>query len=179
VLLLGWLEADEPMWTRRLPWLPRGVGPITLTSLFFAALHFRTSSPKIEVRDLVIQQGVVIVSGLLSLIFAVAFLRGHLCATAADLGWTPGKILGDLKHGLGIFLAVAPFLYGIQVGLQFVLPESIAPDPLPLFLFALLLGFLYYRTHRLSLVFVLHAALNASSLAMAWLLTFAKEIPAK
>jgi len=39
----------------------------------------------------------------------------------------------------------------------------------PLFFFALVLGTLYYRTHRLLPLIVLHAALNGTSLLLAWL----------
>ncbi len=42
------------------------------------------------------------------------------------------------------------------------------PDPIPIFLFALALGYLYQRTHRLLPSIVLHALLNATSLALLW-----------
>ena len=50
-----------------------------------------------------------------------------------------------------------------------VLPEYIAPDPFPLFFFAVALGAVYYRTHRIVPVIVLHAVLNGTSLVLAWL----------
>ncbi len=43
------------------------------------------------------------------------------------------------------------------------------PDPIPIFLFALVLGYLYQRTHRLLPSITLHALLNATSLALLWL----------
>ena len=43
------------------------------------------------------------------------------------------------------------------------------PDPIPLFLLALGLGYLYQRTHRVMPCVVVHTLLNACSLAMLWL----------
>jgi membrane protease YdiL (CAAX protease family) len=43
------------------------------------------------------------------------------------------------------------------------------PDPIPLFVFALLLGYLYQKTHRIWPSLVVHACLNAWSLIMLWL----------
>jgi membrane protease YdiL (CAAX protease family) len=40
------------------------------------------------------------------------------------------------------------------------------PDPIPLFVLALILGYLYQQTHRLWPCIVLHMCLNAASLAM-------------
>ena len=48
-----------------------------------------------------------------------------------------------------------------------VLPKYLAPDPLTLFLFAVLLGTLYHRTHRGVPAMVAHAMLNATSLLLA------------
>jgi membrane protease YdiL (CAAX protease family) len=42
------------------------------------------------------------------------------------------------------------------------------PDPIPLFILALVLGYLYQRTHRLWPCIVLHMCLNSASLAMLW-----------
>jgi membrane protease YdiL (CAAX protease family) len=43
------------------------------------------------------------------------------------------------------------------------------PDPIPLLLLALVLGYLYRQTHRLAPCIVLHALLNSLSLTMYWL----------
>jgi len=47
-------------------------------------------------------------------------------------------------------------------------PANVA-DPLTLFLFSLILGTLYYRTHRILPAIVLHMTLNFTSLTLAWL----------
>ena len=43
------------------------------------------------------------------------------------------------------------------------------PDPIPLFLLALVLGFLYQRTHRVLPGIVLHMCLNGTSMLMFWM----------
>jgi membrane protease YdiL (CAAX protease family) len=74
----------------------------------------------------------------------------------------------DVGLGLGAALAVVPWVYVLQWGLTAALPESISPDPITLVPFAVVLGLLYYRTHRIVPSIVLHMALNATSLALAW-----------
>ena len=173
VLLQGWLEALQHRWRRHVPTLrrvlPLGVGPIVLTSIVFARMHFRVESPKYSAAFLVLLLAVDAVARLLSVVFAIVFLRLRAGATAADLGWTPRKLLGDVELGFMAFLAVAVPVYAMQAGLIEWLPESIAPDPIPLFFFALALGFLYFRTHRIAPAIVLHAVFNGMSLAMAWM----------
>jgi membrane protease YdiL (CAAX protease family) len=44
----------------------------------------------------------------------------------------------------------------------------VAPDPVPLFFFALVLGTIYYRTHRILPTIVTHAAFNATTLLVLW-----------
>ena len=173
VLMQGWLEAMRHRWRRQAPALrrlaPGGSGPIVLTSLLFAGLHFRVGAPQVDVRLLVFLLGGDAVARLLTVGFAVAWLRGRAGATAADLGWAPKTASGDVKLGLATFAAIAAPVYAVQITFQYLLPSYLAPDPVPLFFFALVLGTLYYRTHRLLPVIVLHAALNCTSLLLAWL----------
>jgi membrane protease YdiL (CAAX protease family) len=61
---------------------------------------------------------------------------------------------------------VAVPVFGLQWALKSVFPEHIAPDPIPLLLFASVLGFLYFRTHRIVPSIVLHMALNGTTMAM-------------
>jgi membrane protease YdiL (CAAX protease family) len=172
VLLQGWLEALERRYRRQMPMLrrlaPGGSGPIVLTSLLFASLHFRVGAPQINVRFLAFLLAGDTAARLLAVAFAVGWLRGHAGATTADLGWAPRKAPGDVKLGLASFAAVAAPVYAVQLTLQCLLPAYLAPDPAALFFFALALGAIYYRTHRLLPVVVLHAALNGTSLLLAW-----------
>jgi membrane protease YdiL (CAAX protease family) len=47
----------------------------------------------------------------------------------------------------------------------------VAPDPVALFILALVLGTLYYRTHRIVPSIVTHAAFNATTLLLLWGIT--------
>lgn len=172
VLLQGCLEAAARRWRRRAPALrrliPRAAGPIVLTSLLFAAMHFRTAGPAVNPRLAVFLLAGDVAAKLLMAVFAVCLVRWRAGATAADLGWVPQKLLGDVRLGLIAFAAIAAPLYLGQAALVCLLPKSLAPDPLPLFFLALVLGALYYRTHRIVPSIVVHAALNATSLALEW-----------
>jgi membrane protease YdiL (CAAX protease family) len=55
--------------------------------------------------------------------------------------------------------------------------KNVAPDPVPLFLLALVLGMIYYRTHRLAPAIAIHAALNATSLTMVLLMFLLEKAP--
>ncbi len=173
VLLQGCLAAWQHRWRRQMPTLrrliPGGIGPIVLTSLLFARMHFRVDTPQFNVRFLLFLLAGDAVVRLLALAFTVGWLRWRVGATAADLGWAPACVLGDVKLGLAAFAAVAAPVYAVQMGLRCLLPECIAPDPVPLFFLALVLGTLYYRTNRMTPSVVLHAALNGTSLVLAWL----------
>jgi membrane protease YdiL (CAAX protease family) len=170
LLLQGWLEAAENRLRRRLRFLRRlvrGVLPVAVVSGLFAVAHWRsggTAEPD------TIVQGLLLTS-LLNLIivgFAVAWLvrRG---ATLEDLGVVPGRFATDVRRGLIAFLAVGGTVYLLEYMAKLTLGDSPWADPIPLFFFALVLGTLYYRSHRLVSSVVLHMALNGASLAMAWL----------
>jgi len=173
LLLQGWLEraweqrrGEMPL-LRRL--LPGGTGPILLVAVVFARFHFRTpQAPRDPGFTMFMLLGFEAAS-LATVAFAVALLKTRVGATAADLGWNLRKLPGDIGRGALAFLAIAVPLYGAQVGLASLLPEYLPPDPFTLFPFAVLLGFLYYRTHRLAPSIVLHMSLNATTLLLAWL----------
>ncbi len=82
----------------------------------------------------------------------------------------PKKFFGDVALGLVAFMAVAAPIYVLQGVLQMHLKE-VAADPITLTVFAAVLGFLYFRTHRLVPSILLHMALNGTSLLLAGLLS--------
>ncbi|MGA2035230.1 MAG: CPBP family glutamic-type intramembrane protease [Thermoguttaceae bacterium] len=182
VLLQGWLEALQRRYRRQMPTLrriaPGAAGPIVLTSLLFGGMHLRGDSPpqrpEYLLAMLAAQAGVY----LCTLVFAVGLMRLKAGATAADLGWAPAKLLADVRLGLAAFMALAIPIYLLQFVIAWRLsawrlPRNMA-DPVTLFFFALALGILYHRTHRIAPSLVVHVALNATSLAMAWWLVGGK-----
>jgi membrane protease YdiL (CAAX protease family) len=172
VLLQGWLEAAERRHRRQLPTLrrllPHGGPAVIATSLVFARLHARVGTEQYSVSyvaGMLVGQAAV---NLLALAFALFWVRARAGATARDLGWAPEHLWSDVRTGLVAFAAVAVPIYAIQFLFWSLLPEGVAADPAPLFFFALVLGSLYYRTHRIVPAIVLHMSLNACSL-MLWL----------
>ena len=136
----------------------RAVGPILLSSSLFAAMHYRRiSTPQPDAPSMAIFVAIGGAANVLTLLFAVGLMRWRVGATAVDFGWAPQKIRGDLGLGLATFAVVALPIYAIQgllpklqELLPKILPPDIAPDPIPLFFFAVVLGFVYYRTHRIT-----------------------------
>ena len=173
VVLQGWLESLEQRHRRWMPTLrrllPRAFMPIALASFLFAMMHFRVDGPPIDKRFLVFMMAGNSAAGLLTMVLAVLVLRWRVGATAADFGWSPSTIRGDVWLGLTAFAAVAVPIYAVQFALILLLPKYVAADPIALFLLALVLGTLFYRTHRIVPAIVLHASLNATSFLLAWL----------
>ena len=171
VLLQGWLEALQRK-NRRWRWafwrpLP-GALPIVLSSLLFAGMHFHVAHappPPLEIAAGLIADAACKLAAMAALVVLLRIERG---ATAADFGWTPKNAISDVGLGLAAYVAVIPVVYLLQYLVQQVLPEKVAPDPVPLFFFALMLGTIYYRTHRILPTIVTHAAFNATTLLVLW-----------
>ena len=174
VVLLGWLEGIEIRHRARLRSLhrvaPLGSIPIVLTALVFAMMHFRTDQPAMSPRHLTFVLLGNAVASLVTLFFGWMWLRLVRGASAADLGWQKAKLPGDVGLGLLAALAVVAPVYAVQFVLYALVPRYLAVDPVPLFLLALVLGTVYYRTHRVLPAIVLHMALNTTSLILAWLM---------
>ncbi len=177
LLLQGWLEAEERRLRRRIRapwrWFP-GVAPVALVSLLFAMRHFRTAGPPLKpelLLQLMIYQGVW---SLLTFGLVLWLVRARSGATALDLGFAREKLADDVRLGLVACAAVVAPVIAIQMTAQSVMPESVAADPVPLFFLALVLGALYYRTHRIVPAIVAHMAFNATNLLLLWLLVRAE-----
>lgn len=132
-------------------------------------MHFRVDRPMRHPNYELFQVAGVIVASLMTAALALGLVRWRAGATAADLGWVREKFFADVRLGVVAFAALAAPMYAAQYTLWRTLPKGVAPDPIVLFFFALALGTLYYRTHRIVPVIVLHMSLNLTSLAMAWL----------
>jgi len=177
VLLQGWLEKSERIWRRRLPMLrrcmPPGAMPIFISSIVFAGQHFRKEAPIVNVDLFMVLLACDSIVRILTIIFSIVFLHWRVGASAFDFGWAPKNTLADLRLGLITFAAIAVPIYGCMIAVSQLLPKKFAPDPIPIFFFAIALGLLYNRTHRATPSIAVHMALNASSLAMVLLLSAA------
>lgn len=192
LFLQGWLEKVERQSRARairvqelfpgilgesLAWLPNlfarsrrllpGLLPVLLPAAFFAMLHFRIGKTPAEQAPTVLR---VMLLDNTARLLATAIIVALVClrtgATAADFGFVRGKFLKDVGIGLAAYFAVVIPVFAVNLAFTLLLPKEIAPDPIPLFLFALVLGYLYFRTHRIVPAIVLHMCLNGTSMVM-------------
>jgi membrane protease YdiL (CAAX protease family) len=181
IVLQGWLEAAQRRLRPKMPTLgrlvPGAAGPILLTSLLFGRMHFRVGQPPMDTSFYVYQMIGTSVVGLLVLGAAIALLRFRAGATAADLGWVPKRLLHDVWLGLVAFAGLALPVYLLQVLLASLLTKSVAPDPIVLFVFAVALGVLAYRTHRVAPAIVVHMVLNLTSLTLLYVAARQGAVP--
>ena len=172
VLLQGWLEA---VWSRRrrkhpeLRTAPLSWVPIVLPAALFSLMHFRVGETQFSWQYLTCLFLGQMAVYLLMLRLAIALLRFAVGATAADLGWKPEKLRSDAKLGLVALVAAIGPVLTLQVALTVLVKWrgiDYAPDPIPLFLLALVFGTLYRRTHRIAPSLVLHMAFNATGIVL-------------
>jgi membrane protease YdiL (CAAX protease family) len=175
VLLQGWLETMERRhrFAMRLfrPTVLVGVAPIVLSSLLFAGAHFhfaRAEPPALVIAAGLIANAIGEIVAVTAVIVLVLRQRG---VTAFDFGWAPEKLASDVGLGLLAYLAIYVPVYIIQFVCAQIMPAGVAPDPVALFILALVLGTLYYRTHRIVPSIVTHAAFNATTLLLLWGIT--------
>jgi len=169
LLLQGWLERVERRWRRRLAVLRRlalGLLPVLVATSAFASLHFHKATTIEDPRGYLRGVALEAAARLVTVGLAVWLLRSTVRATAKDLGFVPARFWADVRLGLLAFVAVLVPVYLLQFWLLHVLPKSVSPDPISLFFFTLVLGLVYFRTHRIVPSVVLHMALNGTSLAM-------------
>lgn len=173
LLLQGWLETLEKrkrrrnaLWRRIVP----GLVPIVVVSAIFAAGHYRTERPTPDIHSLVYLFAIDATAKIVALVVGLGLIWRFRGATLTDFGIVPEKLWEDVRLGLLAYLAWAPPVLIIQAIATNLLPTWLAADPIALFVFAAVLGTLYYRTHRIVPAIVTHMTLNTTSLAAAWLL---------
>jgi len=160
LVLQGWLEKQESSFFKR-RFLPHGSLSIVFSSLFFAALH--GGGRKEHGADTLFFT--LLGVGTANVFFTLggmAFLRIGRRATWRDLGLRFNHLPTDFGIAMVFFVLFVPPIFFIHVAAQNLFPETVT-DPIPLFFFALALGFLFYRTRRLAGCVLLHAMLNATS----------------
>lgn len=172
LLLQGWLERLEGQWRHRMLALRRltpGLLPVAITSFAFAAPHFRLARTVVDPDTVLWPMTLNAVAQLVTMAIAVGLIRLRTGATMEDFGVVPSAFRRDVGVGVLAFVAMAAPVYTTQYALTFVLPEKVAPDPITLLFFAAVLGFLYFRTHRIVPSVALHMALNVTSLTISLL----------
>lgn len=158
--------------------------PILITALFFAAVHFR---PKQEIDRASIDQTFQImtatmIGNLATVAVSIVIFRNFFRIRWSDIGlWDFRQIgrdaLGALLLQLAILIPIGIVIITVQTlaKTQWATDHGISSnmvDPIPLFLFALVLGTLYYRTRRFASVFFLHAFFNLCSFLALLYVTF-------
>ena len=153
---------------------------IVLTALFFAAIHFRFPQKGIDDQffEFLFKAFLAKIVGDLSAIaIMILVLRKWHRIRWSDIGFwdfkrLPRDIAGAFLLFLTIFLPISVIHSLVRVLFECIdVPASMA-DPVPLFLFALVLGTLYSRTRRFASVFFLHAFFNLYSFLFLLYMTF-------
>jgi membrane protease YdiL (CAAX protease family) len=156
LLFQGWLETKI-----------RPYQAIAVVSLFFASLHARDSGA-IDAQVLFYMFGSMTVASLFVFVLGIVYL-----AWFRNVKLTPclfGK--GRFFHShffiyAGYCLLALIFIFAVKAVLMNTYPDA-NTNPIPIFLFSIVLGILYYQTKNLSYCILLHAFLNATSLAIVW-----------
>lgn len=172
LVIQGWLESLEPLVRRRFDALRRvpGLLPLLSAAVLFGMMHARGSSTRADPTELLLLVTGVAVGNILVLVTGIALLRSWTGASWSDLGWDRRCVRADAGVGLLGYLAAFAPVFLAQLGAYCFLPEDVAADPAGIFVFALMLGWLYLRTHRLVPSIVCHMALNAQTVVMILLL---------
>ncbi len=172
VILQGWLEAAWSRKRREHPWLrqaPFSWVPLVMPAFLFALMHIRGEKGQPQPAYLSAMMAAQVATDIATLVLTIVFLRLARGAKATDFGWKPETLGNDSLLGILAMLAITPPLIVVHQSLGHIVQWSgvgLAPDPVPLFLFALVLGTLFQRTHRLAPSLVLHTTFNAMSLLM-------------
>jgi len=147
-----------------------GIISIAFTSLLFASLH-GSSRKEMPVEFLQAMITGLIIGSVLFLIMGITYLTVVRKSDAKDLGWDSKYLLSDIKTAAVWALFVIPAVMLVRIAANFLLPYQIN-DPIPLFFFSLVLGFLFYKTRRLAPCVILHLLFNGFSFTMLLLLSF-------
>ena len=163
LVLQGWLEKHEsPPFRWKI--LPHGAVSVVFVSLLFAVLHGGGRTEHSADTLLLLVLGCAIANVCFT-VLGVVFLRLRN-ATWSDLGLRFHRLPSDFGWAALFFVLFVPPIICIHLAAQSLFPGTVT-DPIPLFFFAVVLGFLFYRTRRLAGCVLLHAMLNGYSLMVA------------
>ncbi|NMC18885.1 MAG: CPBP family intramembrane metalloprotease [Thermogutta sp.] len=187
LLFQGWLATRELRLRRRLKGLSRAPGrdapswiiaqprwfglfSVSVVAACFSLIHIRSTSdvPSADaILAILLRQLCGYGAALPLLVLWLAWGRGvraRMWGLARETFWP------DVLLGLRWFATLAVPIYGLQVGLSAITPDSVVVDPLTLFPFGFVSGLLCLRSGRLLPAIVFHMALNGTSLTLAAML---------
>ncbi|MBR2695075.1 MAG: CPBP family intramembrane metalloprotease [Thermoguttaceae bacterium] len=145
--------------------VPSVVFAVLTQAVLFALIHIRLASGAVSVEQLnrilygVLSMGIAHI--FLSL-FILFWLRRVSGAAWRELGFRKRGNLGGILKGLLLFAITWPVMIAVQQLLRLSLPD-VVPDPAPIFILALGLGTLFFRTERFVSNLTMHMALNLLS----------------
>ncbi|MBQ7815643.1 MAG: CPBP family intramembrane metalloprotease [Thermoguttaceae bacterium] len=177
-----WTDPTTPM--ERRAFFLRSAFAILVPAFVFGLIHAGAPETPEEARDpetlnrlfrTMLAAGLANVA---ALAFGLLVLRRSAGATTGDVGLGPeftykaGRCFASLRRfaldfyrGAAAFAFIAPVVFGANAALRSLFPNAIV-DPLPIFLFALAEGVVYWRLRRYATVVGMHVALNATSFAL-------------
>jgi membrane protease YdiL (CAAX protease family) len=152
----------------RIPSRSAGIISIIFTSLLFAFLHGLPRKTMLTDVLLATMSGLTIGS-ILFVVMGTVYLVFFRQADVKDLGWDNnyfGKYLfADIKTAIKYAVFVIPAVMLIHIASRLLLPNEIT-DPVPIFFFSLVLGFLFYKTRRILPSILLHLFFNGFNFAV-------------
>ena len=177
-----WTDPTTPM-ERRAFYL-RSAFAILVPAFVFGLIHAGAPETPEEARDpetlnlLFRTMFAAGVANVAALVFGLCVLRRSTGATTGDVGLGPeftykaGRCFASLRRfaldfyrGVVVFAFIAPVVFGANATLRLLFPNAIV-DPIPIFIFALAEGVVYWRLRRYATVVGMHVALNATSFTL-------------
>ncbi len=164
LLLQGWLQK----WLQnevRIGNITAGILAISVVSLGFASLHGGQHPPQ-STETLFYGILGLTVGNFLTLCLGVAYLcKKYRLPLPLVFGIKRTQLCPDLFAGLAYFFSVGIVILALSSTLREHYPNA-STDPIPLFIFSLALGLLYFTRGRLLPAITLHVCLNGFSFAV-------------
>lgn len=166
LLMQGWIESQLNQW-KGLPLDTPCRVALAVSSLSFALLHFRTTAAvQPPTHALLVAMAVDAAVKVSAVAAGIVWLKIVCRATWTDLGFPAQLLRADVPRAVVAVAAIFVPVYAVHLAVSSLAPEGLALDPIPLFFFAWVLGFLYQRTHRLWAPILCHALFNGIPLVM-------------
>lgn len=167
VLVQDWIEVQSAAWCAT----PRFA--LLATAAFFALLHTRAPGPEPSLDQVVGVMSAMVAAELCAIPWLLGLLARRTRGPWRRAVWGGiWAIRRDIAVGLLALAAAAPAVYALQAALRSLVEHAppdwrFAPDPAPLFLLAIMLGWLRLKTRRMTASLVLHSGVNLISLMLA------------